>query len=96
MLDWGASGGPQSSQVHCESFPVNLDPNAVTRPWIPTPRADLALIRKTANDSGSESPYFEQELKQWAMHLQTYYDWYNLLKAVLDPSVFLNWRSAYC
>lgn len=38
---------------------------------------------------------FEQALKQWAMHLQTYYDRYNLLKAVLNPTVFLNWRAAY-
>lgn len=29
------------------------------------------------------------------MHLQTYCDWYNLLKAVLNPTVFLNWRAAY-
>lgn len=29
------------------------------------------------------------------MYLQTYYDWYNLLKVVLDPAVFLNWRSTY-
>ena len=30
------------------------------RPWIPTPLADLALTRKAANDSGPDSPYFEQ------------------------------------
>lgn len=31
------------------------------------------------------------------MHLQTYYNYncYNLLKAVLDSTVFLNWRSTY-
>ena len=29
------------------------------------------------------------------MHLQTYYDWYNLCKGALNPTVFLNWRSAY-
>lgn len=29
------------------------------------------------------------------MQLQTHYDWQYLLKAVLETSVFLNWRSAY-
>lgn len=29
------------------------------------------------------------------MQLQTQYDWYNLLRAVLEPAVFLNWHSAY-
>jgi hypothetical protein len=29
------------------------------------------------------------------LHLQTYYDWQNLLKAVLGPAMFWNWQSAY-
>ena len=29
------------------------------------------------------------------MHLQSYYDWYNLLKAVFNFALFLNWSSAY-
>jgi hypothetical protein len=57
--------------------------------------ADLALIRKATNDSGPDTYYFEQVLKQWAMYFQTYYNWYNLLKAVLDPTMFLNWRTTY-
>lgn len=61
----------------------------------PTPLADLSLIRKVANESGPNLPYLEQVLRQWAMHLQTYYDWYCLMKAVLEPVVFLNWSSAY-
>lgn len=68
---------------------------ALNRPWIPTPLAELALIRKAANNSGPDSLYSEQVLKQQAMHLQTYYNGYNLFKAVLNPAMFLNWRSAY-
>ena len=55
----------------------------------------MALIRNAANDSGPDSPYFEQVLKQWAIYHQTYYDWYNLLKVVLDLALFLNWWSVY-
>ena len=29
------------------------------------------------------------------MHLQSYYDWYNLIKSMLNPTVFLYWRTAY-
>lgn len=29
------------------------------------------------------------------MYLKTNYDWYNLLKVVHDPTVFLNWKFAY-
>ena len=29
------------------------------------------------------------------MHLQSYYDWYNLIKSMLKPTVFLYWRTAY-
>ena len=87
--------GPHSPQVYHEAFPVNLSPDAVTRPCMPTPQADVALIRQAANNSDLKSPYFEQVLKQWSMHLQTYYDWYNLLKPVFNLTVFLNWRSAY-
>ena len=29
------------------------------------------------------------------MHLQSCDNWYNLLKAVLDPTMFLNWRTTY-
>lgn len=53
------------------------------------PLADLTLVRKLANELGLESSYFEQ-----AMFLQTYYDWQNLLKAVLESTKFLNWQSA--
>lgn len=87
--------GSNSLHIHREAFPVNLSPDAVTRPCIPTPQADLALIRKAANNSDLKSPYFEQVLKQWSMHLQTYYDWYNLLKPVFNLTVFLNWRSKH-
>lgn len=59
--------GPHSPQVYCEAFPINLGRDAATRPWIPTPLADLVQIRKAA-DSGPDSPYFEQVSKQWAMH----------------------------
>lgn len=45
--------------------------------------ADLALIREIANELGLDSPYFEQVLRQWALHLQTYYALDNLLKVVL-------------
>lgn len=65
--------GPHSPPVYCEAFPVSLGPDVVTRPWIPTPLAYLALFRKAANYSGPVSPYFQQVLKQWVMHLQTYY-----------------------
>ena len=68
---------------------------ALNRPWIPTPLAELALIRKAANNSGPDSLYSEQVLKQQAMHLQTYYNGYNLFKAVLNPAMFLYWRTAY-
>lgn len=62
---------------------------------MPTLLADVALLIKAANNSVSDSPYFEQILKQWTMHLQTYYYWYNLPKAVLNPTIFLNWGSYY-
>lgn len=29
------------------------------------------------------------------MNLQTDHNWYNLLRALLDPAMFFNWRSAY-
>lgn len=64
-LPWGHHS-PQASLV-------SLDPDAGTRPWIPTPLADLALIRKAVIDSGPDSLYFDQVPKQWTMHLQTYY-----------------------
>lgn len=41
------------------------------------------------------TPYFEQVLKQWAMQLQTHYDWSSILKAVIEAPVFLQWHSAY-
>lgn len=41
------------------------------------------------------TPCFEQVLKQWAMQLQTHYDWSSILKAIIEPPVFLQWRSAY-
>lgn len=55
--------GPHSPQVYHEAFPVNLVPEMVTRPWIPTSLAELALIRKAAKDSTPDS-YFEKVLKQ--------------------------------
>lgn len=76
-------------------FPVNVGPSGAIQPWIPTPLADLSLICKVASESGPNLPYLEQVLRQWAMHLQTYYDWYCLMKAALEPVVFLNWSSAY-
>ena len=36
-----------------------------------------------------DSPYFEQVIRQWVIQLQTHYDWSSMLKAALDPSVFL-------
>lgn len=77
------------------SFPGNVGPSGAIQPWIPTPLADLSLIHKVTNESARNLPYLEQVLRQWAMHLQTYYDWYCLMKAVLEPVVFLNWSSAY-
>lgn len=41
------------------------------------------------------TPCFEQVLKQWVMQLQTHYDWSSILKAIIEPPVFLQWHSAY-
>lgn len=71
-----------------EAFKVNMGPNADAQPWIPTPIADLSLIWKAANESGPDSSYFQQVTAQWSMQLQTYFDWYHLLKAVLEPAVY--------
>lgn len=38
-------------------------------PLVPKPLADLALFRKAARESRPDSPYFEQVLKQWTIHL---------------------------
>lgn len=57
------------------SFPVNVGPSAAAQSWVPTPFADLALIRNAANEYTPDSPYFEQVLRQWAMQLQTHYNW---------------------
>lgn len=75
-------------------FPVNIGANLAAQPWFPTPQTDLSLIHKAANESGPDYPHFEQVLCQWAIHLQTYYDWY-LMKAMPKPTIFLNWQVAY-
>lgn len=59
---------PHPPQVYHEAFLVNLGPDVATRPWIPTPLADLALIRKAAKDFVPDSPDFEKVLKQWAYY----------------------------
>ena len=75
------------------AFPVNVGPNASIQPWIPTPPHCLTF--QAAGESGPDSLYLEQVLTQWAINLQTHYDWYTLLKACLDPPAFLQWRAAY-
>lgn len=49
---------------------------------------NLTLIRKEASELGPDSPYFEQVSRQWVMYY--YYYWYNLLKTVLESTLFLN------
>lgn len=47
-------------------FPVIMGPNATAPSWVPTPLTGLALIRKAANESGPDYPYFEQVIRQYA------------------------------
>ncbi|KAL6038380.1 hypothetical protein STEG23_021943 [Scotinomys teguina] len=44
-----------------------------------------------------EAAAHQRERKQnvTAVQEKTYYDWYHLMKAVLEPMVFLNWQAAY-
>ncbi|OBS70176.1 hypothetical protein A6R68_01283, partial [Neotoma lepida] len=51
---------PLSGHRPVEAFPVNMGLNANVQPWISTTIADLSLIRKAANESGPDSPYFQQ------------------------------------
>lgn len=79
-----------------EAFTVNLWQNAIKQPWIPTPPYLNSLLSgKWLNELDPDSSYFNQVFTQWAMQLQTYFDWYSLLKAVLEPVTFLSWKSAY-
>ena len=48
--------GPYSPQVYREASPVKLGPDVESRPWIPTPLEELALIRKVANESWLRFP----------------------------------------
>lgn len=84
--------GPQGPII---IFSVNIGPKVAIQPWIPTPLTDLSLIHKAVNESDPNSPYFKQFLWKWARHLQTYCDWYHLMRGVLEPAVFLSWHSAY-
>lgn len=51
---------PQTLPCSCfplpESYLVNLRPDAAKQSWVPTPLADLPLIRKGGNELGSDSP----------------------------------------
>ena len=55
-------------------FSVKVGHPAAAQPWVPTPFADLRLIKNAANESTPESTYFEQVLRQWAMQLQAQYN----------------------
>lgn len=67
--------------------------NAPNQPWLASLTTALSLIQKAANESGLDSAYFKQVLRRWAMHLWTYFVWYSPLKAVLEPTPFLSWKS---
>lgn len=77
------------------TFAVNVGEDAEFRPWIPTPINDLTMLKKASQESGPNSPYFEQVLKQWAANLQTHFDWVALLKACLSRPQFLQWKASY-
>lgn len=70
------------------AYPANVGHDLTALPWYPTPLANMALIQKVALESSVDSPYLEQVLLQWAIHLQAHYDWNSLLKGVLAPSEF--------
>jgi hypothetical protein len=57
--------------------------------------ADLALIRKAGNDSDPDFPHFLASIEAIGHVPPNLLRLDNLLKGVLDPVVFLNWRSAY-
>lgn len=48
------------THINPSIFAVIMGPNATAPPWVPTPLTGLALIRKAANESGPDYPYFEQ------------------------------------
>lgn len=49
-------------QVLTISFPVKVGPSGAIQPWIPTPLANLSLVRKVAKESGPNLPYLKQVL----------------------------------
>lgn len=71
------------------AFSVNIVPNVTIQQWIHSPLVKLSFFCQVANEFGPNSKYFEHTLKQWVMHLQTCHDLYHLMKAVLDPKVWL-------
>lgn len=76
---------PQSLTM---AFPGNVDTKTAIQLWIPIPLPNLSIICKAAKQSCPNWLCFEHLLQQWAMHLQNYYDWYHLVKIVLEPAVF--------